>query len=283
MTETILITGATGNVGAEVVRALPDTVQGRLALRDAHEGQSLADTPHQLVPFDFLDSQTFAPALRDVDRVFLVRPPQLADVAIFEAFIKVARECGVQQIVFLSLQGIERVSFVPHAKIEQAIIASGIPYTFLRAGFFMQNLDTTHRQDITEHHDVFVPAGKSKTAFIDVRDIGAVAAHVLTNTGHTNRTYTLTGSELLDYHEVAYVMSEVLPFDVTYSNPNLLHFAWRFWRRGIPLGQVLVMCFLYTITRFGQAAEIHDDVEMLLGRAPITMRQYIEDYQHNWR
>ncbi|MEO0596228.1 MAG: NAD(P)H-binding protein, partial [Chloroflexota bacterium] len=117
MTETILITGATGNVGTEVVRALPDSVQGRLAVRDVRKAQSQIDTVHDFVPFDFLDSHTFAPALRDVDRVFLVRPPQLADIAIFEAFINVASECGIKQIVFLSLQGIERVSFVPHAKI----------------------------------------------------------------------------------------------------------------------------------------------------------------------
>ncbi|MEO1645400.1 MAG: SDR family oxidoreductase [Chloroflexota bacterium] len=280
--ETILITGATGNVGAEVVRSLPDTVQGRLAVRNVRKAQSQIDTVHDFVPFDFLDSHTFAPALTNVDRVFLVRPPQLADVSIFEAFINVASECGIKQIVFLSLQGIERVYFVPHAKIEKAIIASGIPFTFLRAGFFMQNLDTTHRQDIAEKHDVFVPAGNSQTAFIDVRDIGAVAAHVLTTTGHKNRAYTLTGRELLNYHEVAKLFSDVLPFTVTYSDPNLLHFAWRFWRRGIPLGQVLVMCFLYTMTRFGQAAKIHDDVEKLLGRPPIKMRQYIEDYQQVW-
>ena len=72
-------------------------------------------------------------------------------------------------------------------------------WTFLRASFFMQNLSTTHRDDIRERGDVFVPAGKGKTSFIDVRDIADVAVKALTEPGHENKAYPLTGDVALNY------------------------------------------------------------------------------------
>lgn len=282
MSATILVTGATGNVGAQVVKALPESVSVRAAVRNPTRAQSQLPAHVQAVRLDFEDPGTFAPALDGVQGVFLVRPPQLADIRIFEPFIAAAQDAQVQQMVFLSLQGIERVSFVPHAKIEALIVDSGIPYTFLRAGFFMQNLDTVHRDEIAEDGEIYLPAGKSKTAFIDVRDIGAVGAHVLTHAGHTNQVYTLTGAEALDYHEVAQVFSEELGREIRYSSPSVPRFAWRFWRRGNSPGMALVTSFLYTMTRFGQAQAVHPDVQQLLGRAPISLRQYVRDYRSAW-
>lgn len=282
MTGKILITGATGNVGASLVQYFSERSRLKIGVRNIEKARQALGDDLDYVAFDLTNPQTFAAALADVEKVFLVRPPALADIKIFEPFIQDAKEKGVQHIVFLSLQGIERVQFVPHAKIEAAILASGIPYTFLRAGFFMQNLNTAHRSDILEYNDIFLPAGKSKTAFIDVRDIGAVAAKILSESGHENCAYTLTGAELLDYFDVAEIFTEVLGRPIRYPNPNLLSFAWRLWRHGNPLPYILVTSFLYTMTRFGQAAEISPDVSQILGREPISFRQYVEDYREEW-
>lgn len=283
MSKIYLVTGATGNVGAQVVRALPQTKETRVAVRnpdvaDEHFGDAV-DTVH----FDFMDSETFVPALEGVTHLFLLRPPAITDVEIFKAIIDCAKQSGVQQIVFLSLQGIEKVSYVPHAKIETAILASGIPYTFLRAGFFMQNLNTTHVEDIRQHDEIFLPAGKSKTAFIDVRDIGAVAAKTMMDSGHDNKIYTLTGNQRLDYYEVADIFSEIPGRKITYANPGVLYFIWRMWCSGHAFSQVMLMAFLYTMTRFGQADEVHSDTEDLLGRTPISLKQYVEDYADHFR
>jgi len=278
----ILVTGATGNVGAEVVHALPDKAQFIAGVRNPEKARQQFAEDVQVIAFDFADPETFAPALQGVDRIFLVRPPSITDVAIFEPLIKAAKETGVQQIVFLSLQGIEKVSFVPHAKIETLIQQSGIPYTFLRAGFFMQNLNTTHRADIAERDELFIPAGKSRTAFIDARDIGAVAAQVLIEPGHENCAYTLTGAEAFSYVEVAEIFTSVLGREIRYPNPSVISFVWRMWRRGYALPQVLVMAFLYTMTRMGQAKSVSAETEMLLGRPPRTLADYVDDYRHCW-
>lgn len=146
----------------------------------------------------------------------------------------------------------------------------------------MQNLSTTHRAEIRDRSVIEVPAGYSRTSFIDVRDIAAAAAHVLTEPGHTRQAYTLTGSEALNYAEAAGIMSDVLNKPIRYTNPSIPTFVWLKRQQGTPWGMALVMTMLYTITRFGNAASVTEDVTRLIGRAPISFRQFVMDHRANW-
>lgn len=280
MSGVILVTGATGNVGREVLREL--SARGaatRAAVYNLADAPQVTGGAAEAVRFDFRDPTTFPAAFAGADRLFLMRPPAISNVKRdMQPAIDYAARQGISHIVFLSLIGVERNRIVPHAKIEKLLMHSGVGWTMLRCGFFMQNLDTTHRADLVEADDIFVPAGGGRTAFIDARDIGAVAAGVLTEPGHENKAYNLTGSEALSYGEVAAIMAEELGRPITYSDPSPLAFARRFRRRGYPGGMVNVMLGIYLTTRLGMAAGISPDVERLLGRPPITMRQYVRDY-----
>ena len=278
MSGTILVTGAGGNVGREVVRAL--AARGA-AVRAAV--YSRADRPLlpgvEPVRFDFAAPTTFRDAFAGVDRLFLVRPPAIGNVERdIQPTIDYAVRAGVDHIVFLSLLVAERNPLLPHARIEALLLASGVPWTLLRPGFFMQNLDTTHRADIVEHDDLFIPAGRARTAFIDTRDIGDVAARVLTEPGHEGVAYALTGSESLSYDDVAAMMTAELGRPITYSRPSSLAFARRMRQRGHPWGYVAVMLGVYATTRRGTAAQVYPDAATLLGRPPRTLRQYVADY-----
>ncbi|MDX1415364.1 MAG: SDR family oxidoreductase [Candidatus Promineifilaceae bacterium] len=281
----VLVTGATGNVGKEVVKALH--ALGQAVRATALNSENAAHVPaeaDETVFFEFGKPETFPQAFDGVKKLFLMRPPAISDVETYiKPVIEYAADNGVEQIAFLSLMGIEKKTYVPHYKVERYIEASGVPYTFLRPGFFMQNLDTTHRVDIVEHNDLFIPAGKAKTAFIDVRDIGAVAAHVLATPGHKNKAYELTGSESLTYYQVAEIFTAVLGRKINYSNPSILRFMWRMKKRGYTWGYVVVTAGLYLSTRRGSAERISDDIQRLLGREPIKMRQYVEDYAPAWQ
>jgi uncharacterized protein YbjT (DUF2867 family) len=147
----------------------------------------------------------------------------------------------------------------------------------------MQNLDTTHRADIVERDELFMPAGKGKTSFIDVRDVGAVGALALVESGHERKAYSLTGDFALDYFEAAQIFSEVLGRQIRYTNPSPWAFVRRWHGRGAPWAQILVMTGLYTVTRVGRAATITTEVPRLLGRPAITFRQYVEDYRACWK
>lgn len=281
--ETILVTGASGNVGGPLVHLLaggPHRV--RAALRDPRERRAVLEGVEH-VALDFMDPATYAPALRGATRLFLMRPPAISDTKRYvNPLIDAARQAGVGQIVFLSLIGADRNPVIPHRAVELHLEAAGVPYTLLRAGFFMQNLSTTHRADIAERAEVLVPAGDGRTAFIDTRDIAAVAARALSEPGHAGQAYPLTGSESLSYHDVAAIMSAELGRPIVYRRPSFLRFARSMRARGGAADYIAVMLGIYLTTRLGLAAAVDPSAERLLGRPPITMRQFVRDHRPLW-
>ncbi|AKD58616.1 SDR family oxidoreductase [Spirosoma radiotolerans] len=291
-TERILVTGASGNVGLETLRALiNDATRERFEViagvrNPAKPIATIPIQPDGTVALDFANSATFEVALRGIDRVLLVRPPQLADVALyFKPFMEAMKRASVRQVVFLSLQGVENNPVTPHHKIEKLIVDSGLPYTFLRPSFFMQNLSTTHRDEIRLRNEIFVPAGNGRTSFIDVQDIGEVAALSLTSQTNEfiNQSYELTGSEALTYSEVADVLTDVLGRKITYRNPSILQFIWQKWHKEtVPLGFTLTMVALYTVAKLGKAAVLTQETERLLNHPPRTFRQFAEANRSVW-
>lgn len=270
---TILVTGSTGNVGREVVRRLLcDSMDVRAAVRPGRGG--VFDTPVAEVALDFEDPSTFAPALDGVSRVFLLRPPRMSDPKATRPFIDAMRASGIEQVVFLSVQGAGSNPFVPHHGIERYLKRSGLPWTFLRPSFFMQNLSTTHVADICDRDEIFVPAGRGRTNFIDVLDIAEAAAVVLTTGGHIGRAYELTGSEALTYAEVAEALSGACGREITYPSPSSREFKQRMRADGHDDGFVSVMASIYAIARLGMAAGTTDELAQLIGHAPTTVCEW---------
>lgn len=270
----ILVTGADGLVGSEVVRALA----GEPLRRATRKGGEDA------VRFDFHDASTFAPALEGIDRVFLLRPPQLASPKRdFAPFVDAMRAAAVRQIVFLSVRGAERNPLLPHDGIERLVERSGIGWTHLRPNDFMQNFITVHRHDIAERGEIVAPAGNGRTSFVDVRDVAAAAALVLTRPGHSGRAYTLTGPAALRLDEVAVILSDVLGRDVRYRPVGALRFVLRKRAEGAPLPFALVMTAVYTVARLGLAAGVTPDFRELTGRDPTPFRTFAEDHAGAWR
>jgi uncharacterized protein YbjT (DUF2867 family) len=280
--KTILITGATGNVGLEVVKGLVAAgANVRAAATNPERARTALPPGVEIVRFDFTDPETFQAALEGVQRVFLVRPPQMSNARAFKPFLEALRVAGVNQVVFLSLLGAEKNRVVPHRGIEDAILGLGLPHVFLRPSFFMQNLSGEHREDIRLHDRIAVPAGNGATSFIDARDIAAVAAHSLIS-GEVGIAHDLTGSEALTYAQVVELFTEVLGRRIRYTHPNVVQFALSERSHGVPWGFIAVMIGIYSVARFGAAGRVTDDVQRILGRQPITMRRFIEDYRQVW-
>ena len=280
----ILVLGALGNVGAEVIKQLlAKGIRSRAADIEPGKLREKFSGSVESVYFDFSKPETYESTFKGVEKMCLLRPPHISNVKryMFPA-IDAAKHAGVRHVVFLSLIGIEKAKFVPHYRVERYLQKSGMGTTFLRCSFFMQNLNTTHRKEIRELNEIFVPVGKAKTSFIDVRDIGAVAALALTDEGHEGKKYDLTGGEGLDYWEVANILSEVLGRRITYRNPNPLRFFIETIRRGSPFLFALIVTGLYLSTRFGMAEPVTNEVQHLTGNKPVTFRQYVENYRDMW-
>ena len=274
----ILVTGASGLVGRQVVSQLV----GRVSVRQGLRGGAPAEDGG--IHFDFLDPSTFEAALRGVTRVFLLRPPQLARARHdFGPFVAAMRRAAVQQVVFLSVRGAERNPLLPHRRIERLIEASGLAWTHLRPNDFMQNFATIHQADIRDHGEIWAPAGQGRTSFVDVRDVANAVVQVLTKPGHERRAYTLTGSGVFNLDEVAIMLSEALGRQVSYRNPSIPAFLRHIRAANHPLAFGLVMTGVYTVARLGLAAEVLPDLEQLIGQPPTKLQSFIQDYVGVWQ
>jgi len=299
----LVVTGPTGNVGAEVARLLVERVdQRRLPFGTfriaAHNpgrvreslGDSAQDAPAApIATFDYDDRSTWDAVLEGVDTLFIVFPlptPRTVNTRM-KPFVDAAVAAGCGHIVYLSVPGADQNKVVPHYGVERHIEASGANYTFLRSSYFMQNLCrgiSTHGVDIADNGEVFIPAGNGRITFIDSRDVAAVALEVFEDpAAHANKAYTLTGPERLSFSEVARVLTEVLGYPVSYTAPSLARFWYRLYRRGVPADVIGFMTIVYVLTRTGRNEPLTDELERLLGRAATDFRRFAEDNEWRWR
>lgn len=283
----VLVTGAGGNVGTEVVAAC---VAGGLRVRAAARSGGLPSATSgaqiERVAFDFLDQATWNDALRGCDKLFLLRPPAISDVATtLNPFIDRAYAAGVRQIVFLSVSGAERREWVPHRKVERHLEASGQAWTLLRPGFFAQNLQDAYRRDIIEDQRLYAPAGSGLVAFLDVRDAAEVAARIFTAPGEfCGRALTLTGPQALGFAEVAQMLSAALGRSIRYQAASILRYGWHLHAsRALPWAQVAVQTYLHWGLRHGDAAGVDPTVEQVLGRPATSLPGYISRSLAAWR
>ncbi|MEP7379877.1 MAG: NmrA family NAD(P)-binding protein [Chloroflexota bacterium] len=280
----ILVTGAPGNMGTPLVaRLLELGMRVRVAAWDVDAARQAFGDRVEVVRFDFADPSTFG-AFDGVARMFLLRPPQIADVKhVIGPALDAARDHGVKHVVFLSIQGAERNRLVPHRKIEDHLRASGLEWTFIRAAYFMQNLSTTHALDIRSRDQIYIPAGRgSRTAHVDVRDVAAVAALALVEDGHAGRAYTPTGPAALTYDECATILTEILGRSIRYADPTPWHYWRRMRRQGMATAMIVVTLGIYTAARFGLAAGLTGDVERITGRQPTDFATFAADHRDAW-
>jgi uncharacterized protein YbjT (DUF2867 family) len=282
---TLLVSGATGNVGSEVVRAC---AQAGMELRvGGGDPKALRRRfpEHAAVELDFLRQETWAPALEGTSALFLMRPPPIGDMkTTLIPFVDRALAKGCEHVVFLSVEGAERMSWVPHRAVEQHLERVTDKYTLLRAGFFAQNLKDAYRRDIVEDHRLFVPAGAAAVTFLDAADLGDVVAAVL----RAPRTYaraalTLTGPEAVTFAEVAKILSAQVGFEVRYEPASAIGYLWHLTRvQRLPLAQAIVQLILHLGLRRGASSRVDPTLARVLGRPGRTLASYVARSASEW-
>ena len=287
----LLVTGPSGNVGAELTAHLArcNTAPWRVGSRHPERlTDTLAGSLAEIVRLDFHDRSTWAPALEGVDQLFLLfpLPTNTAAKKAIVPFIAAAAAAGCRHAVYISVLGADRARFIPHFTVEAALRHHIPDTTILRCGFFTQNLHrkiSTHGIDIAEHHELFIPAGNGATAFLDARDAAEVAATVLADPDpHRGAVYHLTGAQRLTMGQVAEMLSATLGYPVRYTRPGLLAFALRLRRRGVGYDTIMFMAAVYTLTRLGINQQITTDVGDLLHRPARTVEDYLRVSAWRW-
>jgi uncharacterized protein YbjT (DUF2867 family) len=276
----VLVTGASGNVGSYVVKELLKMGEKVVAAgTDTKKLKNMFGNEVDAVEFDFINGNTFKGALNGVDRVFLMRPPHLGKPQDLYPFIDAMKLNNIRLVSFLSLMGVENNTIPPHHKIEKYIERIGIPYAHIRPGFFMQNVSGIHSEEIREKDMIFIPAGKSKTSFIDAADIGLSIAVLLHNPEkYKNTAHTITGPEALDYYQIAEILSEITGRRITYDRPGYIKYRnYYIKKRGLDKGYVNVTVALYFMTRMGTAKEVTDEFYKLTGKQPRTFEIFARE------
>lgn len=267
----LFVMGATGRMGGAVLRHAAGKT--RAASRSGH----LVPGTNETARFDLEDSATHAAALDGCTALFAMRPPPSLSRAPFEALFETARQAGVRHLICASVYGADGSRVLPHRHMEAAARDSGIAYTFLRPADFMQNLGDVHGARIRETDEIVVPAGKGRSAFLDVEDVGHACAMILRDPArHAGQGYDLTGPEALSFEDVATTMSRVLNRKISYRPVSVPRFIVSEVRRGRPWSIAAVMSALYTVQRFNRAAPVKLDFNQLTGRAPGDLATYIE-------
>jgi len=282
----ILIVGATGRVGTELVKLL--TAQGetvRAATRNPPAAAAKPPGPADAVEFDFDRPETFSPALRGVGRVFLMaRPGDNHADTVAMPLVDEAKRADVRLIVNLTAMGVERDDSFMLRRLEKHVEASGIPYVHLRPNWFMQNFDSGPMlADIRATRALHLPAADAKLSFIDVRDVAAVGRAALTEPRHAGNAYTLTGGEALDHFQVVEQLSRVAGRSIAYVPLSEEAACAALRAAGVAEDLIERWRGFYRIVRQGLCAPVVPDAESILGRPTIAFERYARDHAAAWR
>ena len=278
---TILVTGATGLVGGEVVRSLlREGAKVRAGVRDAQKKESAAlrELGAEVVELDFARAETFAPALHGVSKVFYLIVPSPADATFEPVFIAAMKEAGVQHVVKLSVwkAGEEAYLFARmHRQSEQRLEESGIAWTFLRPSGFMQNL-LQLSGTIRSANSFFLPMGQAAVGHIDARDIADVAAKVLLGNEHHGKSYDLSGPEALTYDQVASSLTEVTGRPIHYVPTTAEQWRGTMQGYGVPGPVVEGLLDLYGYYVSGGSNSVSPAVSDILGRPARSLADYVK-------
>lgn len=280
---TILITGADGTVGRDLVRLL--RVAGadvRAGVHHLERPDSFPDVPRVLV--DFSRPETLLTAMRGVTALYLLTPQVPQSVEYVRAAVSAAYQAGVRRIirqsVFNALAGVDELSRW-HRMAELEIESSGVPCVFLRPNSFMQNFITIYRREILGADRFRLPLGGARLSNVDVRDVADCAAVVLLDENLQGGSYELSGPAALTGDEMALVLSEVAGREIVYVDAPEDE-------EGVPrdetqqaVSEALIELGLEMQT--GELATVTGAVQHLTGRVPISFEQFARDYAWAWR
>jgi len=279
----ILVTGATGTTGKEVVKQLSTKgIALRALVRDPDRGHKILGPGVQIARGDLGDRASLDAAVDECDSVFLLSSADPRQVELQGNVIEAAVRGGARRVVKLGALGASADSPISlaraHFQTEQQLAGSGLQYTNLRPTMFMQNMFMS-AATIQSEGKIYAPMQNGKVSFVDARDIASVAVAALTEERHDGETYDITGGLALSHADLAGVFSEVLGREVTYVDVPPEAARQGMLSGGMPewladdLLKLMTMVFAP-----GHGAAVADTVARVTGRAPITFRRFVQDH-----
>ncbi|MEN0003627.1 MAG: NmrA family NAD(P)-binding protein [Bacteroidota bacterium] len=265
MTHNILVIGGTGKTGRLVVENLNKL------------GHHVRVAGRQTSPaFDWDDPETYAGALKEMDRAYIVYYPDLAVPGAKDAIqtlTEKALQAGLDKVVLLSGKG------EAEAEACEAIVAhSGLNYTLVRASWFNQNFSEGAFMDYVLAGHLALPMPEAKIPYTDTKDIADMVTKVLLDDTFNGKTVTVTGPKKLTFEEVAAIISEKLGRKIVYQPISMEEFKAGLTEAGLPLAVIWLLSYLFTeVLGHSENQTVSDDVEKILRRKPIAFEEYVDN------
>jgi uncharacterized protein YbjT (DUF2867 family) len=282
MSNKILITGATGNIGKELIKLLKIKNANFVAATTKNETINGVET----INADFSDIGILKKAMTGISTLFLLLPSHPNAIQFGENAINAAKECGVKHIVRSSGCFANPKSDLFIEKLlgttDKFLKESGINYTITAPNSFMQNFSTMMVADY-KNGAIYQPAGEGKINWVDIRDIASVNAEVLLNPENfMNQTIDITGQESLNYKEAIQIMNEVIGRQTNYIPiPNEMAIK-TMTDMQFPQFIIDLMISLNESIKQGHFEKQSKSVETITGKKPITFKQFVTDYKNTW-
>jgi len=282
----ILVTGATGKSGREIVKQLSAAKASvRALVRDSGKAGDLAALPHvEIFAGDFNQPDTLDAALAGVERALLLSSPAPEAVELQGNFIEAAGRAQTRpHLVKYSALGADANApegfFKWHGQTEVQLAASGLSYTNLQPTMFMQEILNSWGG----RGDIYLPMDDARIAVVDIRDIAAVAVKTLTEDGHAGKSYPITGPESLSFHDIAEKISAAIGKRVNYVSISPGDF--RKALLGMQMSERFVdaLVQLYDNLRAGGGAEVSPTVQVVAQKHPITFAEFAHEHAETFR
>jgi NAD(P)H dehydrogenase (quinone) len=284
----IVITGATGQLGGLVIQNLLKTVSASeivAVVRNVEKASALATLGVEIRQGDYLDPESLQKAFADADKLLFISSPDSDDtlrVVQHANVVKAARDAGVKHIAYTSYAFAE-MSKIPLAQVhlatEHAIRTTNIPYTFLRNSLYTEVFVNPALHASVEHGAVVTNTGAGRLNTVSREDLALAAAAVLIGEGHQNKTYSLVSGQTWSYDELSQIISEVSGKQVVHQSVSFDEEKHILLNAGLPEAIAVLMAGIYHAVSEGETSQTADDLQNLIGSPTplkVTVKQALQ-------
>jgi len=286
MKDTILITGATGNLGKLVLNNLLEELpssQVSILVRDATKVTEFKDKGVTVYVGDYDNYESLISAFKTIDKLYFVSGSDIANrTKQHENVMKAAKEAGVKHVVYTSFVRKNDTETSPiaavaeaHLKTEKWLKNSGMAYTILKHTIYMDFIPMFLGEHLLETGVAYLPAGEGKNSFVTRSDMAKVGAKVLLSDAHKNKEYDLTNTTNVTMGEIVAQISEITGKPIQYVSPTQEAYIQKLLKAEVPEEYVYMFAVFAKAFKQEEFIKTGTTIESLTGEKPTTISEFL--------